>query len=48
MLGSVGMFFGQCLWVSRTRCQDDCDEFVIVLIVVPVSESKLTLARDVK
>ena len=48
VFGRVGMFFGKCLWVSGTECQDNGEKFVIVLIVVPVSESKLTLAWDVK
>ena len=42
------MFFGKCLWMCGTGCEDNGDEFVVVVVMVPVSESKFTLARDVK
>ena len=44
----VVMFFGQCFWMCGTRGENNGDEFVIVLVVVPVSESKFTLAGYVK
>ena len=48
MFRRIVMFFGQCFWMCGARGENNGDEFVIVLVVVPVSESKFTLARDVK
>ena len=39
MFCSVGMFFGKGLGVSGARCKDNVEEFVVVLIVVPMSEA---------
>ena len=48
MFRRIVMFFGQCFWMCGTRGENNGDELVIVVVMVPVSESKFTLARDVK
>ena len=48
MFGRVVVFFGKCFWMCGTRGENNGDEFVVVVVMVPVSEGKFTLARDVK
>ena len=48
MFCRVVMFFCKCFWMCGTRGENNGDEFVIVVVVVPVSESKFTLAGYVK
>ena len=42
------MFLGQGFWVSWTVGESNGEESVVVAMVVPVSESKLTLAGYVE
>ena len=44
----IVMLFCQCFWMCGTRGENNGDELVIVVVMVPVSESKFTLAWDVK
>ena len=48
MFCRVVMFFGKCFWTCGTRGENNGNEFVVVVVMVPVSESKFTLARDVQ
>ena len=41
------MFFGQSFRVGGKGLQDNGEKPVVVLVMVPVSESKFTLARYV-
>ena len=48
MFGRVVVFLCKCFWMCGTRGENNGDELVIVVVMVPVSESKFTLAWDVK
>ena len=41
------MFFGKCLRVGWTNCENNGEKPVVIVVMVPVSEGKLTLAWDV-
>ena len=43
----IGVFFGQSFRVGGKGLQDNGEKPVVVLVMVPVSESKFTLARYV-
>ena len=38
------MFFGKCLRVGWTNCENNGEKPVVIVVMVPVSEGKLTLA----
>ena len=48
MFGRVVVFLCKCFWMCGSRGENNSDEFVVVLVMVPVPEGKFTLARDVK